>query len=225
MTHAVLKIGLRVSRFSRLLQVKAIDLICEENVSTQPLNPQKIKTLSQLYKALDGLYKGIDEYCSSCNDPDCMGYVWLLKQEAKTLYEHGVSMIQTDNGSTFIHSFPENKLGELDLAVRYPPCPHVDNRRCNIHQSRPLNCRLYPIGLEVKDGKIIWAIHLDCLYTRKLEEHGLLIDFKFRAKNVINNLSSELLKEIVETYQKVYAITFFPYGENNYQFLQEVNYV
>ena len=43
---------------------------------------QDIATLPQLYDALDELYRGIEQDCRDCQDPDCMGYVWLLKKEA-----------------------------------------------------------------------------------------------------------------------------------------------
>ena len=186
---------------------------------------QNIGTLSQLYTTLDDLYRDIEHYCRECQDPDCMGYVWLLKKEAERLYERGVSLVQVNNGPTFIYSFPATTQGQPDLSVWYPPCSQLctDSRRCNIYQDRPLACRLYPLGLETKaDGAIVWALHRDCLYIRRLEERGLLSDFEHRARNIIKNLSLQLLEEIVETYRAVDAISSFPDGENNYDILKEV---
>lgn len=189
--------------------------------------PQKrsIETLSQLYDALDELYRGIEQDCRECQDPDCMGYVWLLKKEAERLYERGVPLVQVNNGPTFIHSFPVTDKGQPDLSVRYPPCSQLctDSRRCSIYQDRPLVCRLYPLGLETKDdGTIVWALHRDCLHVRRMEERGSLPAFENRIRNVINNLSPKLLGEIVKTYRAVDAISSFPDGENNYSSLQEV---
>ncbi len=83
-------------------------------------------------------------------------------------------------------------------------------------------CHLYPLGLErAPDGKIVWALHLDCLHVRKLVEKGTLEDFKSRSRNIMNSLSPKLLGEIVETYRAVDAISSFPNGENNYEILQE----
>lgn len=181
-----------------------------------------IETLSQLYDMLDEIYRGIEQ------DPDCMGYVWLLKKEAERLYERGVPLVQVNNGPTFIHSFPATNKGQPDLSVRYPSCSQLctDSRRCSIHKNRPLVCRLYPLGLETKaDGTIVWALHRDCLHIRRMEERGMLPDFEHRARNIINNLSPKLLEGIVETYRAVDAITSFPDGENNYSFLQEVRHV
>ena len=189
---------------------------------------QNIETLAQLYTALDDLYQGIEYDCRGCQDPDCMGYVWLLKKEAERLYERGVPLVQINNGPTFIHSFPETTQGQPDLSVRYPPCSQLctDSRKCSIYQDRPFACHIYPIGLETKScGRIVWALHRDCLYIRKLEERGLLSDFEHRARNIINNLSLQLLEEIVGTYRAVDAISSFRYGENNYSSLQEVRYV
>lgn len=189
---------------------------------------QSIETLSQLYDALDELYRGIEQDCRDCHDPDCMGYVWLLKKEAKRLYERGVPLVQVNNGPTFIHSFPATNKGQPDLSVRYPPCSQLctDSRGCSIYEDRPLTCRLYPLGLETKaDGTIVWALHRDCLHVRRTEERGTLPNFERRVRNIINNLSPELLEEIVETYRAVDAISSFPDGENNYSSLQEVRHV
>lgn len=187
-----------------------------------------IETLSQLYDVLDELYRGIEQDCRDCRDPDCMGYVWLLKKEAERLYERGVPLVQVNNGPTFIHSFPVTDNGKPDLSVRYPPCSQLctDSRRCSIYQDRPLTCRLYPLGFETEaDGTIVWALHRDCLHIRRMEERGLLLAFENRVRNVINNLSPKLLREIVETYRAVDAVSSFPDGENNYSSLQEVCHV
>jgi len=157
-----------------------------------------------------------------------MGYIWLLREEANRLYEQGVPLVQINNGPTFIHSFPSTLQGRLDLSVRYPPCSQLctDGRRCSIHPDRPLVCRLYPLGLETKsNGTIVWALHLDCLHVRRMKERDVLSNFEHRAQQIINNLSPQLLNEIVTTYNSVDAISSFPYGENNYSILEEVDHV
>jgi len=187
-----------------------------------------IKTLEQLYNVLGELYPRMEQDCCECSDPDCMGYVWLLKKEAVHLYEQGVPLVQVNNGPTFIHSFPVTAQGVPDLSIRYPPCSQLcaDSRRCSIYKDRPLVCRLYPLGLETEvDGTIVWVLHLDCLHVRRLEERGLLPDLECRVQNVINKLSPKLLGKIVETYRTVNAVSSFPDGENKYKPLQKVNYV
>jgi len=187
--------------------------------------PLEISTLPELEAALDELYQGIERDCWECKDPDCMGFVWLLKQEMEKLYELGVPLLEVNDEITFIHSFPLTAEGKPNFAARYPPCSQLcaDSRRCNIYKDRPLACHLYPLGFETKaDGTIVWAVHLDCLYIRRMEERGLTPDFESRALSIINSITPQLLEEIVATYRAVDAISCFPYGENSYSTLQEV---
>ena len=189
---------------------------------TLALQSQKIETLAQLYDMLDNLYQSIKYDCKDCRDPDCMGYIWLLKEEAEKLYGCGIPLVEVNNGPTFIHSFPMTAQGKPDLSVRYPPCIQLysNSRGCSIYQDRPLVCRLYPIGLETKtNGTIVWALHRECLHIRRMEERGLLPNFKNQARNIINNFSPQLLEEIMETYRAVDEISSFPDGENNYSSL------
>lgn len=187
---------------------------------------QHIETLAQLYAALDDLFRTIEHDCRECQHSDCKGYIWLLEEEARRLYERGVPLVQVNNGPTFIHSFPVNGSGELNLSVRYPSCSQLcsDSRRCSIHKDRPFVCHLYPLGLETKaDGTVVWALHRDCLHVERMEECGVLPQFERRACSIINSLSPRLLREIVETYRAVDTISAFPDGENNYLVLQEIN--
>lgn len=189
---------------------------------------QHIETLAQFYAALDDLYQGIEHDCSDCQHPDCMGYIWLLKEEVGRLYERGVPLVQVNNGPTFIHSFPVKVSGELDLSVRYPSCSQLctDSRRCSIHNDRPLACHLYPLGPEtMADGTVVWALHQDCLHVERMEKHGVLPQFERRARNILNSLSPQLLREIAETYHAVDAISTFPDGGNRYLVLQEMTHV
>ena len=188
----------------------------------------EISTFAELEAALDELYRGIERDCRECKDPDCMGFVWLLKQEAEKLYELGVPLLEVNDGITFIHSFSMTVEGKPNFAARYPPCSQLcaDSRRCSIYKDRPLACHLYPLGLETKaDGTIVWAVHSDCLHIRRMKERGLFPDFERRALSIINSITPQLLKEIVETYRAVDAISCFPYGENSYSTLQEVYHV
>ncbi|MDP3957512.1 MAG: radical SAM protein [bacterium] len=187
---------------------------------------QHIETLMQFSAVLDDLYQGIEKDCKECQDPDCMGYVWLLKEEVQSLYERGIPLVQVNNGPTFIHSFPITAEGRPDLSVRYPTCSQLctDSRRCSIHKDRPFVCHLYPLGFETKaDGTIVWALHRDCLHVRRLGERGLLTHFKQQICSIINSLSPRLLREIVETYCAVDAISAFPDGENDYFVVQEIH--
>jgi Fe-S-cluster containining protein len=187
-----------------------------------------IKTLPQFYAALDRLYRDIEQDCHDCKDLDCMGYIWLLEEEANRLYEQGIPLVQINNGPTFIHSFPSTPEGKLDVSVRYPLCSQLctGSRQCSIHSDRPMVCHLYPLGLETaSNGTVAWVLHLDCLHVRRMKNRNSLSEFEQRAIRIINNLSPELLDEIARAYDAVDAISSFPYGENNCSILKEVRHV
>lgn len=185
------------------------------------------ETLTHLNMALDELYQGIERDCRECQDRDCVGFTWLLKEDVDRLYDLGVSLVQVNNGPTFINSFPITAHGQPDLSAQRPSCSQLCNgiRRCSIHKDRPFVCHLYPLGLETKaDGTVVWALHKDCLYTRRLEEINLISDFEQRARSIINNISPKLLKEIVEAYCSVDAISYYPEGENSYIDIKEIDH-
>lgn len=187
---------------------------------------QRIETLSQLYAVLDDLFQNIESDCRECQHADCKGYIWLLKEEARRLYERGVPLVRVNGGPTFIHSFPEKTNGELNLSVRYPSCSQLctDSRRCSIHIDRPLVCHLYPLGPETTaDGTIVWALHQDCLHVERMEARGTLPQFEHRVRSILDSLSPRLLGEIVETYRAVDAVSAFPDGDNRYLVIQELS--
>jgi len=182
-----------------------------------------IETLKKLYQELDNLYEGIGEDCSQCRENDCMGYIWLLKAEANRLYRSGTPLVQINEGPTFIHSFPKDESGGLNLSARYPVCSQVDcsGRVCLIRKKRPLVCHIYPGGLEtLENGKIVWVMHLDCLYVKKMEEQGLINNLGDKFVSIINRISPPLLNEIMETYKAVNAISAFPNGSNKFKILK-----
>jgi Fe-S-cluster containining protein len=152
-----------------------------------------------------------------------MGYIWVLPEESDTLVESGVPIVQINDGPNFIHSFSTAEDGNINVEARYPVCKYAEApcRRCGIYKKRPMVCRLWPIGLETHDGKVVLGLHLDCLFVRYLQEHGLVPGFKRRALNLMTRLSPDLKEAIASTYFAVDAIAKFPNGENRYLILQE----
>jgi MoaA/NifB/PqqE/SkfB family radical SAM enzyme/Fe-S-cluster containining protein len=182
-----------------------------------------IKTLKELYKELDDCYNGIHKHCLECHENDCMGYIWLLKSEARRLYRNGIPTVEINDGPTFIHSFPTNGEGEIDVTIRYPRCGQIDcsNRECLIRNKRPLVCRLYPVGLEtLETGEVCWVTHLDCLFVKKMIKEGTIADFEKMMLSIIERISQPILNEIVETYKMVDEISSFPNGSNNFKLLK-----
>lgn len=182
-----------------------------------------ITTLQRLYREVDKLYGNISEYCFQCKDNDCLGYIWLIKTEADRLYRAGVPLIKINDGPTFIHSFAEDQAGNINVSVKYPVCSQVDCsiRICLIRKKRPLVCHIYPAGLEtLENGRIVWAMHLDCLFVRKMAEQGLEDDLEKKFLSIINRVSRPLLDEIITTYKAVNAISAFPNGSNHFKIMK-----
>lgn len=181
-----------------------------------------IQTFAQLNRAFGVLYRGISASCKKCTDPECMGNIWLFPKEARRLYNRGVSLIQVNEGPTFIHANP-GQSGWEQVGVTHPKCPlRCANGRCSIHNIRPFICRIYPIGPEtLPNGQAVWAIHNDCLYIRRLRESGGIFLFEERARYLIGKMSKALSEKIIRTYREVYKLTYFPKGENNYSVLMQ----
>jgi len=182
-----------------------------------------IETIKELYKALDDCYADITNYCFQCREPDCLGYIWLLKSESRRLYQANVPLIKINDGPTFIHSFPTDAAGHPDVSVKYPKCSQVDcsGRVCLIRKKRPLACRLYPVGLEtLEDGTVAWVVHLDCLFIKKMDEQGTLNEFEEKFLSILKRISQSLLDEIITTYKEVDEISLFLDGSNNFKVLK-----
>jgi len=186
-----------------------------------------IDSLDEFYDELGKLFLGLSDDCVACQYPDCVGLIWLLEEEVEGLYELGVPLIEVNHGPAFLHSFSEDQNGKLELDVRYPPCKqlYLDKgvRRCRIYENRPFNCRIYPLGLErIREGKVVWALHLDCLYSEKKSRQGQLKQLKLAINSLIDRLNPLLTESIVEAYLKADAVTCFPFGENKYSIVKEV---
>ena len=193
------------------------------NVCPLTRSESQIQTIQELYGELDAFYPDIRQFCADCHDPDCMGYTWVLPEEADRLIESNIPIVQINDGANFIHSFMIAEDGSINVEARYPVCRYAQDpcRKCGIYKQRPMVCRLWPIGLETHEGKVVLALHLDCLFVRYLQEHDLIPRFKRSVLNLMTRLSPELKEEIVSTYFAVDAITKFPDGENRYIILQE----
>lgn len=49
-------------------------------------------------------------------------------------------------------------------------CKHLlDDGKCNIHDKRPMECRIYPFDLKKIDGKIKWLVWESCPATSSME--------------------------------------------------------
>lgn len=101
-----------------------------------------INNLEEFYEALDVLLFGISQTCQKCQEEDCKGYLWLLPQEADELYEKEIEILEINKNICFINPFI-GKEREIDTEMVKPECPLRKEKRCAIHDCRPLVCRMY----------------------------------------------------------------------------------
>lgn len=176
-----------------------------------------IRTLDEFYVALEGITDGIGEVCSRCDYDDCKGYIWLLPQEASRLYEEGLPILEINDKLSFLSPFQEDE--EINVSRLKPPCPYCKERRCQIRDLRPLNCRLYPLNFVNQNGKVYLVLHLDCQYAREVENNP---EFKRRALSLLEQVDSTLLSQVLDTYLSCETLLIFPYGRNRYMILAEL---
>lgn len=171
--------------------------------------------LRKLYSELSFLYRDIRSVCAECKDHDCEGYVWLLKDEASSLYDLNVSIVEINDGTFFIHSFEEVN-GSLSIDKPKPPCELRRNGFCSIYDLRPLVCRMYPVGLVTVDSEVLLALHKDCKFSRDINSEAKVV-FIAQAVEILKRASPDLLKEVLTSYREVDAISAFPEGPNTYE--------
>lgn len=172
--------------------------------------------LQWLYEQLDKLYRGIfDSVCVTCADHDCEGYVWLLPEEADTLFEAGVSVVEINSGVQFIHSFPEED-GRIVVDRPKPPCVLREEKRCSVYDIRPLVCRMYPVGFVTHEGIVSLVLHEDCAFTRSQDEEAKT-QFVQKVSSIFQNLPEELTARILQCYQDVNELSVLPDEPNTYE--------
>lgn len=172
----------------------------------------EITTLREMYREIDDLLLDVSACCSRCKDLDCMGYIWLMPEEADDLCELGVEVLEVNGRIRFLNPFAGQDT-KIDVEQVKPPCPLRKNRKCSIHQCRPLMCRIYPLAFAAEAGKIYLVLHLDCAYARERERDAL---FKSRAIDLFSRISPSLLGQFLHNFRLVEGITKFPEGPNRY---------
>ncbi len=171
--------------------------------------------LRKLYSELSFLYRDIRSTCAECKDHDCEGYVWLLKDEASSLYDLNVPIVEINDSTFFIHSF-EDIDGSLSINKPKPPCKLRCDGFCSIYDSRPLVCRMYPVGLVTVDSEVLIVLHKDCKFSRDINGEAKEV-FITQVVEILKRASPNLLMEIMISYREVDAISAFPEGPNTFE--------
>jgi Fe-S-cluster containining protein len=177
--------------------------------------------LKALWEAFDALYAGIISVCQGCTDHDCEGFVYLLAEEADTLYDKGVPLVVINDSLSFIHSFEERD-GEILVDRPKPPCVLRCEGRCSIYELRPLVCRMYPVGLSMEGGEVTLVMFRDCRFARELIGPTRQLFFD-KVKEILRSASPDVLRALNNTFAEVYEISAFPNGQNAVEVICPLN--
>jgi Fe-S-cluster containining protein len=173
-----------------------------------------IRTLRGLCRALDDLFGDTKALCAECQNSrcyqDCVGYVWLLREEVDDLLDAGVEVVVVNHNVYFLNSFSDGS-GGMDVGIMKPPCPYCRSSGCSIRNLRPLACRMYPLGFSRESGMLKIVLHTDCLFS---ERFGGSEEFRAGVAKLFRRIDPKLLRKIISAYRKVLDVSIFPEGDN-----------
>lgn len=156
--------------------------------------------------------------CMGCSYHDCEGYIWLLPEESYGLDEKHVSTVELNGNCNLINPFEKDDLVPEDFETMKPSCPLRHNRLCSIYDSRPLVCRMYPVGFTTVDGKVLLVLFKQCKFVYKMTE--LQKDqFIKSVIDILSDCSEKLYDKIVKAYSVMEALAKYPDGPNEYEIL------
>mgnify|MGYP001294604659 CR=1 FL=1 len=141
--------------------------------------------------------------------------MWLLKEEASSLYDIDVPVVEINDSTFFIHSFEEVD-GSLSINKPKPPCKLRRDGLCSIYDARPLVCRMYPVGLVTVDSEVSLVLHKNCKFSRDINGEAKAV-FIAQVVEMLKQTSSDLLNEVLASYREVDAISAFPEGPNAFE--------
>lgn len=186
---------------------------------------KNIKTLNNLYDVLNKIYKDIYPLCSICEEEDCKGYLWLLPDEVKELFDKNISIIEINKKINFINPFEKKK---INTEIVKPPCKlRCKNDKCSVYKIRPLVCRLYPIDFKILSNEFWVVLHTDCLYVQKALKNKKIDKIISDIVLMFDNIDKKLLNDIINTYKSVNIISKYPkdYKHDDYIKIFKINFL
>jgi len=172
----------------------------------------KIDTLECLYREMDDIFGELTCFCDVCEYFRCLGYIWLLPQESEVLCDNGIEVLEINGNISFINSLPETD-GEVDISVIKPSCRWCKDKKCTIHEVRPITCRMYPLSFTQEDGTIYLVLNLDCEIAQRVKEDKNFIN---SAIAHFNNIDPDLFGLILDTFSAAESVLRYPDGKNRY---------
>lgn len=183
-----------------------------------------IDTLKRLRKEIDMLYTDIFSSCLSCSYKCCQGFINVLPREIENIVDNGIEIIEINDEVYFLNNFEKDEKDIPVLNVFAPKCLMRDcEKKCTINKIKPIVCSLYPIIPDrAEDGKLVWALHLDCAYSEKIQRDNKVDEIKEQFIKILNRITPSLYREIKESFERVNAICTYPKGYNKILKIKEV---
>jgi len=182
----------------------------------------KLKTLNDIKKYLGKFLIECEEHCINCKYPDCMGYIWLLKQEKDQLLKNGIDVLNINNQINFINFLNNNQEINDVIKCKYPKCLYrSEDGKCSIQKIKPLACKLYPISLAMVGATLCWTLNLDCAYSQYLIKSGNIKVFIYNFYKFINLIDKIIYYDIIKICKEVENVTKNPDGPNKFIILKE----
>lgn len=122
--------------------------------------------LQKTYTLTKTLFPGINKVCSNCNTC-CKTYGWILDNEAQCFSKKGFQTVLINNSISCIDSFRRNTQNKL-IIDKIPRCVFYKKKRCTINQTKPFDCRLYPIKIKFHGEQAFVGLSLGCKYISSL---------------------------------------------------------
>lgn len=107
-------------------------------------------TMNVLYGLAERISK-LAVNCSGCSTCCHSGLVYVFAWEESALQQHDVPFFTMD-GVTFIERQPNGCC----------PMLHHDTGLCSIYANRPFCCRLFPVDLFSRHGRLEWGLYAYC---------------------------------------------------------------
>lgn len=96
-----------------------------------------------------------DAVCREC-EGQCCQMPWLASEELQLAKQ-----------------FPESIgfIGDTAFILNHQRCAFLDpSGKCKIYDSRPLDCRLFPLDIIERDGEYYWCVFTTCPNWQKMKE-------------------------------------------------------
>ena len=147
------------------------------------------------------IFKGIDfSECSKCNSQCCF-FPWLLKEEYSVHLDCFGKTVTQINSTAFV----------LDKHR----CKYVTKCRCGIYDTRPLDCRLFPLDIIEEKDAYYWCIFTVCPFHLTIRKKLIPL---------IEKLEKMITREIFDQYKKQISVTkkiYLPYKNKQYEKIKE----